>query len=141
MIAELCILSLTTGVAAITDIKNRKIPNYLILLMLLCGFGMVLQTGWYAFLVRFIAATGLFIGLYFLGYTRGYLPGGDLKALVAIYVLIGPSRYLEYLSYMTIPVIIVLLYYFLKKGEKTFPLGLPMAMASITMLIVEVWRY
>lgn len=140
IIVELCVLSITTCVAAITDVRARKIPNLLILIMLILGFGLVLKAGWIALLLRVIAATGLFTGLYLLGYRKGYLPGGDLKALVAIFVLIGPSRYLEYLSYMAIPVLVVLLFFFLRKGEKTFPLALPMAMASIMMLIVEVFR-
>lgn len=126
--------------AAITDVKDRKIPNILILIMLISGFVLVLKAGWIALILRVIAATGLFIGLYLLGYRKGYLPGGDLKALVAIFVLIGPSRYLEYLGYMPIPVLCVLLYYFLRKGERTFPLALPMAMASIMMLVVEVFK-
>ena len=82
-----------TVVAAFTDFKSRRIPNWLVLIGLVAGFGLNAALGGWSGL----AAAGLGFGLALLIYVPLFIlramGGGDVKLMAAIGCLAGPHNW------------------------------------------------
>ena len=88
----LLILGLAIGLllAAVTDFRSGRIPNWLTFPM--AGFGVLLHTvsqGW-AGLVFSLEGLGLGIGFLLFFYIKGGMGAGDVKFLGAIGAILGP---------------------------------------------------
>lgn len=82
--------------AAVTDLKTRRIPNYVVLVLGIAGFGFsVLHAPPLEGAMRGVGGlvTGLVLWLPF--YMMGWLGAGDVKLFAASGVWLGPGRTLE----------------------------------------------
>jgi prepilin peptidase CpaA len=80
------------GVATFTDIRSRRIPNWLVLPFF--GIGVVVSIwfhGWQG-LGRSLAGAGLGLLLYGIFFLLGGMGAGDVKLCAAIGAWIGPSQ-------------------------------------------------
>lgn len=88
---NLIILSFVLIVAAVTDIRFRKIPNLLTFPAVLSGIILhTIMTGWRGFI---FSIEGLFLGLSFLMlfYLIGGMGAGDVKLMGAVGGILGPK--------------------------------------------------
>ncbi len=82
------------GVATFTDLRSRRIPNWLVLPFLVLGF--VVSTwlhGWHG-LGQSFAGAGLGLLLYGILFWMGGMGAGDVKLCTAIGAWIGPEQLL-----------------------------------------------
>ena len=80
------------AVATFTDLRNRRIPNWLVLPFLVVGIGAsTLQHGWDG-LGQSFAGLALGLLLYGLLFWMGGMGAGDVKLAAAIGAWIGPSQ-------------------------------------------------
>jgi prepilin peptidase CpaA len=80
------------GVATFTDLRSRKIPNWLVLPFLVAGFVVSgWLNGWHGIAQSFEGAA-LALVLYGFLFWMGGMGGGDVKLCVAIGAWIGPSQ-------------------------------------------------
>ncbi len=85
-------LALGLMVAAITDVRDGRIPNWLT--VSLAVFGMVVQSwqqGWDGFLFS-LGGMGLGLACLMFFYIKGGMGAGDVKLLGAIGTILGPSQ-------------------------------------------------
>jgi prepilin peptidase CpaA len=80
------------GIAAVTDLRTHKIPNWLTVSMAAAGLGGSLYLSGWAGLTQ--SATGLLVGLgvFFIPYMMGGMGGGDVKLMAALGALLGMTR-------------------------------------------------
>jgi prepilin peptidase CpaA len=82
-----------TLVAAFTDLKARRIPNWLVLAGVVAGFGLNAALGGWSG----VAAAGLGFGLALLIYVPLFIlramGGGDVKLMAAIGCMAGPNNW------------------------------------------------
>ncbi|MGE4095365.1 MAG: prepilin peptidase [Candidatus Binatia bacterium] len=83
-------LFLFVGLAVFFDIRERKIPNWLVLLALVAGFLINAVEGQFSFL-KSLYGLGLGIGIFFIPFALGLLGAGDVKFLGAIGAILGAS--------------------------------------------------
>lgn len=87
-------------VISITDTLTTRIPNLLILGLLLAGVTInIAQSGWSGIL-QSLLGLGLGIGLLVVPYAMGGFGAGDVKALGALGALTGPAALLHIFVYM-----------------------------------------
>lgn len=80
---------LGSALAVVTDLKMRKVPNWLTLPLMALGlFLAALYGGWSGFLISLACAVGA-LGLFSLPFGLGWLGGGDVKLLSALGALFG----------------------------------------------------
>lgn len=79
-------------VACVTDVRVRRIPNLLVMVILLTGFGFSLWTfpPWEAVL-RSAAGVGLGFGIWIAFWLLGLLGAGDVKFFAAAGAWLGPG--------------------------------------------------
>jgi prepilin peptidase CpaA len=79
-------------VATITDLRSRRIPNWLVLPFLGIGFAAsVWMHGWHGLLQSFYGA-GLGLAIYGVLFFMGGMGAGDVKLAAAIGAWIGPNQ-------------------------------------------------
>ncbi len=101
MSLELSIVLCACVVAAFCDVRTRKIPNALPLVVALAGLGFALSHGPVAGLtsLALIAAT-LVLGTF--AFARGWLGGGDVKLAAAVTGCLGLADAAPFLIYTAI---------------------------------------
>jgi len=80
--------------AGITDLRSRRIPNWLSLAGLLAGLALGLMTGGIAGAGRACLGMGLAFLIYFPLYLVRGMGAGDVKLMAAVGALAGPSNWL-----------------------------------------------
>jgi len=82
------------GVATFTDLRSRRIPNWLVLPFLVAGFAVSgWLNGWHG-IVQSLEGAGLALAIYGLLFFLGGMGAGDVKLCIAIGAWIGPSQLL-----------------------------------------------
>jgi prepilin peptidase CpaA len=114
---HLLIPLLLAVVMAVSDLRSRRIPNYLILGAALAGLGFQFGLkGWWGLGQGFLGLNmGLILMIGF--YLKGGMGAGDVKALAALGTWLGPLSTLHLFFYMGlsgIPLILVFLWW---RGE------------------------
>ncbi len=84
------ITTATLAVAAVTDIRSRKIPNLLTFPALLAGLLMNTWAGGLHGLLYSIEGTLVGLGLLIIPYVLGGMGAGDVKLMAAVGSLVGP---------------------------------------------------
>ena len=80
------------GVATFTDLRSRRIPNWLVLPFLVAGFAVSgWLYGWHGIL-QSLEGAGLALAIYGLLFFLGGMGAGDVKLCIAIGAWIGPSQ-------------------------------------------------
>jgi prepilin peptidase CpaA len=81
-------------IAAVTDIRGRRIPNWLTLAGIIAGFLLGIVTGGLPGVGR--AAGGMFLGFgaYFVLYCLHAMGAGDVKLMAAVGAIVGPSNWI-----------------------------------------------
>jgi len=80
------------GVAALWDIRTRRIPNALVLVGLVLGLLMVSFQGTW---LDALAGAGLALGLGIIPFALRALGGGDVKAAIVVGLFVGPTGILK----------------------------------------------
>src|SRR5262249_16210320 len=83
-----CLLVLLVGLAAVFDLKERRIPNWLIVFALVGGVLLNLWQGM-SHLLDACLGFGLGIGALFIPFALGWLGAGDVKLVGAIGAVLG----------------------------------------------------
>jgi prepilin peptidase CpaA len=79
-------------IACITDIRWRRIPNVLVLVLTLTGFAFsVAMEPWWPGLLRAVAGLGLGFAIWILFHVAGGMGAGDVKLFAAAASWLGPS--------------------------------------------------
>lgn len=133
--AETILVLITTFIASITDVKSRIIPNSLLIFASLISLIISGNRGINILIIRVMVAIFTFFVLYIFVYKKGYLPGGDVKALVFLILALGPQLFSEMFGYLAISTIPVMVYYLIRKGESSIPYALPMFMGSLALIV------
>lgn len=81
----------TTAVAALTDLRSRTIPNWLVAAGILLGFALNIFLGGWQGALDALLGFALAIGIYLPLYLLRAMGGGDLKLMAAVGALVGPS--------------------------------------------------
>ena len=82
------------GVATFTDLRSRRIPNWLVLPFLVLGFAVsAWMHGWHGFLPS-LEGAGLGLLIYGVLFFMGGMGAGDVKLCAAIGAWIGPVQLL-----------------------------------------------
>ena len=85
-------VAVVLGVATFTDLRSRRIPNWLVLPFLVLGIGASSwQNGWHGG-VRSLEGAGLGILIYGFFFWMGGMGAGDVKLCAAIGAWIGPLQ-------------------------------------------------
>jgi prepilin peptidase CpaA len=82
------------GVATFTDLRSRKIPNWLVLPFLVAGFAASAWMGGWHGVLQSCEGAGLALLIYGLLFFLGGMGAGDVKLCIAIGAWIGPSQLL-----------------------------------------------
>lgn len=91
-----------TGWIAVSDVKTRRIPNYLTLGGALAGLVFqALSYGWWG-LQEGLLGLILGFGLLIIPYLLGGMGAGDVKALAALGAWLGPAKTFQLFLYMAI---------------------------------------
>lgn len=79
-------------VACVTDVRERRIPNVLVLVILAAGFGFTLVTrAWPSGVLASLAGVGLGFGIWIGFWLLGLLGAGDVKFFAAAGAWLGPA--------------------------------------------------
>jgi len=95
------VLTLGLAVAVVTDVKTRRIPNWLTGSLAGAGFGLAFGGG---VVTPAQAALGLLTGLLLMmpGHLIGATGAGDVKLMAVIGILVGPSVVLKAFLYTAV---------------------------------------
>ena len=80
---------LCAGIAAVTDVQSRRIPNLLTGPALLIGFGLHAALGGWRGLEHSFVAALIAGGIFFVLFLTGGMGGGDVKLIAAVGALAG----------------------------------------------------
>ena len=87
--AVLAALALVVVAATVWDVRQRRIPNGLVLLGLLAGLGLGAVGGGLVGLGAALAGAGVAFLVLIFPFSRGWLGGGDVKLVMACGSLLG----------------------------------------------------
>jgi len=98
MVATVSVGAAACAVAAFTDVRARRVPNWLTLPTLAVALILAIPGGLAHFAVALLVAAAMVVlGLWL--HSRGILGGGDVKLLVAIGTLVGYPNCIALLLY------------------------------------------
>jgi prepilin peptidase CpaA len=86
------LLAALTLTAAVYDIRERRIPNWLVLAGIIAGFAWNLYSGGWSGLGHAAEGLGLGFALYFPLYLLKARGAGDVKLLAAVGAIVGPGN-------------------------------------------------
>jgi prepilin peptidase CpaA len=86
------LLGILVAIAAIFDIRSRRIPNWLVLAGLIVGVGWNVYSSEWSGLLRAAEGLGLGFILYFPLYLIRARGAGDVKLLAAVGAVVGPGN-------------------------------------------------
>ena len=94
---QLVVLSLGLAIAVVTDVRTRRIPNWLTGAIAAAGFGLAFGGGT---VTPMRAALGLLVGLVLMmpGHVIGATGAGDVKLMAAVGAVVGPDLALRAFS-------------------------------------------
>lgn len=137
-------LIVMAAVGAIWDGKERRIPNRLVAVMIVAGFGLnALALGWEGVLR---SALGLLVGagLLLIFYIFGGIEAGDVKFLAAIGAFVGSLTVVVIFILASIVVAVIALIALARSqrqaGSVTIPYGIAIAGATIVVAGLKVIR-
>jgi prepilin peptidase CpaA len=111
------ILLVVVAIAAFTDIKTRRIPNWLVLSGLVLGIAL----NWFLFgwsgLKSSLLGMAVGFGIYFVFYLLHAMSAGDVKLMAAIGSLVGPQYWLAIFFFTAIGGGIIAVVLLLAKGR------------------------
>lgn len=84
-------MAIITAIAAATDLHSRTIPNWLVVIGLVLGFGLNTYVYGWAGLWAASLGFGLALALYIPLYLLRAMGGGDVKLMAAVGALAGPK--------------------------------------------------
>ena len=87
------ILAALTGIAAASDLKARTIPNWLVLIGIVLGFGMNVYLFAWDGLVRSAMGFGLAAAVYLPMFALRAMGGGDVKLMAAVGCIAGARNW------------------------------------------------
>ena len=98
---QLVVLSLGLAAAVFTDVRTRRIPNWLTGAIAAAGFGLAFGGGT---VTPMRAALGLLVGLVLMmpGHVIGATGAGDVKLMAAVGAVVGPDMALRAFLYSAI---------------------------------------
>ncbi len=111
------LLGLLVAVAAVIDIRFRRIPNWLVLAGAAAGLAWNLYSGGLSGLGRAAAGLGLGFVLYFPLFLLRALRGGDVKLLAAAGAIAGPGNIFLIFLLTSILGGIIAFFYALSRGR------------------------
>ena len=116
--APLVVLSLGLGTAVVTDMRTRRIPNWLTAGMAAAGFGIAFGGG---VVTPAQAALGLLVGLLLMlpGHVIGATGAGDVKLMAAVGAVVGSGSILRVFLYTAIAGGVFALFVALRRGMLT----------------------
>lgn len=116
------LLGILTAVAAIYDIRFRRIPNWLVLCGIVAGFFVNVYSSGSSGLVRAAGGLGLGFALYFPLYLLRARGAGDVKLLAAVGSIVGAGNcFLVFLLTAVLGALIALIVLLLKgRMRRTF---------------------
>ena len=99
--APILVLALGLGTAVVTDVRTRRIPNWLTGSMAAAGFGIAVGGGQ---VTPMQAALGMVIGLLLMlpGHVIGATGAGDVKLMAAVGAVVGTSSILRVFLYTAV---------------------------------------
>lgn len=111
------ILLAVVSIAAFTDIKSRRIPNWLVLTGLLLGIAL----NWFLFgwggLKSSLLGAAVGFGIYFAFYLLHAMSAGDVKLMAAIGSLVGPQFWIAIFFFTAVSGGIIAVGLLLAKGR------------------------
>jgi prepilin peptidase CpaA len=111
------ILLVLVLIAGVTDIKTRRIPNWLVLAGLCIGIALNSLLFEWAGLKLSLSGAGLAFAVYFVFYLLRAMGAGDVKLMAAIGALAGPKSWLLIFFFTAIAGGVVALVLLLAKGR------------------------
>lgn len=138
--ARMIFLIVVMAIAAVTDIKNRMIPNRLIIPSIVVALVLqIFANNWINIVLAIVGF--VFLGLLYTANTN-FIGGGDIKLIIFTIMILGPA-FKEYIYLFAIYTILVLIIYFIKekitKEKQVLPLALSMLMASVTQIVLGLY--
>jgi prepilin peptidase CpaA len=114
--APLVVLALGLGTAVVTDIRTRRIPNWLTAGMAAAGFGIAVGGG---VVTPAQAGLGMLIGLMLMlpGHMIGATGAGDVKLMAAVGALVGSGSILRVFLYTAIAGGVFALFVAVRRGR------------------------
>src|SRR5262245_2132815 len=116
------------SVAAVVDLRTRRVPNWLTLGTAVCGIALTASQSGAAGATA--AATGLVVGMLVMlpGHILGGTGGGDVKLLAAMGTLLGPHRVLFAFAYSAIVGAVLALFVAARRGRLQGTIGRSVAL-------------
>jgi prepilin peptidase CpaA len=116
LVLKIIALSLVL-IAGVTDIKTRRIPNWLVLAGLCLGIALNSFLFEWAGLKSSLYGAGLAFGIYFIFYALRAMGAGDVKLMAAIGAIVGPRLWLIIFFFTAIIGGVIALVLLLAKGR------------------------
>lgn len=116
MIATIIIGTIACAVASFTDVRERRVPNWLTFPTFGLALILAITGGWQHFGIALLIAAG-FLALGLALQSNGILGGGDVKLLIAIGVLVGYPNCVALLLYTGVAGGLLALAVALRKGR------------------------
>jgi prepilin peptidase CpaA len=86
-------MTVVTVVAAVTDVRSRRIPNWLVVIGLVAGFSLNVALGGWSGLTESALGFGLALLIYVPLFILRAMGGGDVKLMAAVGCMAGPQAW------------------------------------------------
>ena len=127
------------GVAALCDVRTRRIPNHLVLAGLLLG---LVNAGLQGIWFDSLCGGGLALALGFVPFALRALGAGDVKATIVVGLFVGPIGVLQVVLLTALSSGIYagiwwsIQRYIPSKAPSTLPVALPLAVATWALVVM-----
>jgi len=133
------VLLVWVGVAALWDVRTRRIPNPLIIVGLILGLSLA---GFQGTFMSAISGAGLALALGIIPFALRALGGGDVKAAIVVGLFVGPAGILKVLlitalcSGLYATIWWSIQKYYRSKAPSSLPVGLPLCLATWALVLL-----